>query len=163
MRESHSMEPDFELVLTAGNQELPCSHLFFHGRLTCMLKNSGNEVYKQLLWMLHEGRTDGILACGCLTFQSSKFVNQGSPLFLSPQEYLCHLNRQHGMILQSGSTHRPATKNGIARVVRIAEADKIFSNPAMVEIKEELRVRFLRDSTLTFKRLLFPSTKIALL
>lgn len=163
MRESHSLEPDFELLLSAGNHELPCSHLFFHGRLTCMLRNSDNEVFRKLLWMLHEGRTDAILACGCLTFSPTNRINLGCPLFLSPQEYLSHLNRHHGMVLPTGSTHRAVTRNGVTRVVRVADSDKIFSNPGMAKIKEELRVRYLKDSIITFKRLLVPAAKITLL
>ena len=78
--------------------------------------------------MLHEGRTDAILACGCLTFSPTNRINLGCPLFLSPQEYLSHLNRHHGMVLPTGSTHRAVTRNGVSRVVRVADSDKIFSN-----------------------------------
>ena len=85
------MEPEFGLVLSSGSNSPLCSHVFFKGKLTNILRVIKKRNYLQLWYLLKKERYDDLYICGGNYGKSKDFAQD--PLYVKAQHFFQHFGK----------------------------------------------------------------------
>ena len=77
------MEPEFGLVLSSGSNSPLCSHVFFKGKLTNILRVIKKRSYLQIWYLLKKERYDDLYVTAGKYGNSIHFVHE--PLYINAQ------------------------------------------------------------------------------
>ena len=86
------MEPEFGLVLSSGSNSPLCSHVFFKGKLTNILRNIKKRNYLQIWYLLKKERYDDLYICTSSNYPKTTFF-YAEPLFVNAQHFFQHFGK----------------------------------------------------------------------
>ena len=85
------MEPEFGLVLSSGSNSPLCSHVFFKGKLTNILRAIKKRSYLQIWYLLKKERYDDLYICAGNYGKSKDFASE--PLYVKAQHFFQHYGK----------------------------------------------------------------------